>query len=507
MKHIFRRDFLKLSIASSVGLSLSRCGISPNPPQTPSTAITPTSTSTSTPSPTSTAQPPRSVRWILTKSDYPWVSQSPINLELLSGNSDVLVDSTRRLQSLDGFGGAFNEKGWEVLQVLPAAQREEVFRALFDPSTGARLLFGRVPIGASDFAVDRYTDDEYPGDYKMEHFSITRDQQRLIPFIQSALLHQPALRLWGSAWSPPSWMKDNGQIDGGSMLDDPKVYDAYALYLMRWIQAYQELGMDLYMVVPQNEPGTSVAGAPTCGWTPQQYLVFIRDHMGPLFERNKVNARIFLGTLSDNDYTRYPQTVLGDPAAAHFVSGVGVQWFGLELIAPIRQNFPSMYIMQTETECGNRPWLPEFNPDKPPNDWAYGIYTWDKLKEALSAGCNSYMLWNMVLDTFGHSLSIPTWPQNAAITVDIAAKTYTLTPMYYAIKHLSAFVDAGAHLLETRGGYTEVLAFQNPNADIVLVLQNSQELPAQINVKIGAQGFHTTLPAKSWSTFILPAGS
>lgn len=113
---------------------------------------------------------------------------------------------------------------------------------LFHPRRGARFSYGRIPIGASDYSIDRYTLSELPDDYAMAEFSIERDRQRLIPFIQAALAVAPGLDLWASPWTPPAWMKENGSTDGGRIRDEPEI-EAYALYLTRFIEAYGAEGI------------------------------------------------------------------------------------------------------------------------------------------------------------------------------------------------------------------------------------------------------------------------
>ncbi len=100
--------------------------------------------------------------------------------------------------------------------------------------------------------------------------------------------YRPDLRLFASAWTPPTWMKVNGAFDGGSMKDDPKIYDAYALYLARFLESYQKEGLNVFAVCIQNEP-TIDTRYPSCLWTSRQFLTFTRDHIGPLFVRR--NAR------------------------------------------------------------------------------------------------------------------------------------------------------------------------------------------------------------------------
>src|SRR4029079_15252255 len=104
-------------------------------------------------------------------------------------------------QIWEGFGGAFNEKGWDYLSLLTEGDRDTAIRLLYGPD-GARFAFGRVPIGASDYATDRYTLDETAGDTSLADFSIARDQQRLIPYIKAAQAVRPNIRLWASPWTP-----------------------------------------------------------------------------------------------------------------------------------------------------------------------------------------------------------------------------------------------------------------------------------------------------------------
>ena len=461
------------------------------------------------PAPAATAQPPapaavRSVSWTCTTSETPWQTKDP--LELTPGtlaDADINIDTSQLGQEITGFGGAFNEKGWEALSVLPPKERSSVIEALFDPLGGARFNICRVPIGASDYAVSRYTLNETNGDYEMQYFSIKRDKEYLIPYIKAALSCQPDLMLWASAWTPPTWMKTIHSFDGGSMMDDPVVYQAYALYLARFVETYREEGINISAVAVQNEPCIE-RHYPTCLWTPAQYKTFITDHMGPLFEERKLNADIMLGTLQDGDYTLFP-LLLEDPEVSRYVSLVGFQWDGVNSVAPTHKSFPDKQIFQTETECGNFYWKAGYNPERPPNDWNYGVYTWNKVKEYFDRGVNAYMLWNMVLDEEGMSIdSVSPWPQNAAVTVDKATGRVTYTPMFYAFKHFSYFISPGAHYVSA-GASSNAIAFLNPDGSLVIQLQNPEDKPVVIRINVDESTLSIKLPALSWNTLTVPA--
>lgn len=419
--------------------------------------------------------------------------------------ADLLIDPASLEQRVDGFGGAFNEKGWEALSLLDPDKKEAVLKALFDPEAGAKFNICRVPIGASDYALERYTLDETKDDFDMKGFSIERDRKHLIPYIKAAMRYRPDLKIWGSAWTPPTWMKTNGAFDGGQMKTDPKVYAAYALYLARFIESYQAEGIHVFAAAVQNEPLIETH-YPSCLWTPKQFQIFIRDYMGPTFQQRNVQGQIILGTMQDPNYAAFPRTVLSDAEANRYVSIVGYQWDGLNSVASTRADYPDKTIFQTETECGNCFWKPGFDPRKPQNDWAYGVYTWNKIKNFFDEGVNAYMLWNMVLDEEGKSIdAVRPWPQNAAVVINKNTKEVIYTPMFYAFKHFTYFVEPGARYVNITKGSDNALAFRNPDGKIILVLQNISINPKKLTVGIGENRFSLTLPGSSWSTWVIPA--
>ena len=437
--------------------------------------------------------------WVTTE-EHPFI-RLPLPSSAPSGSRDLVVYPSRTLQTLRGFGGAFNEQGWAALSVLAESERQAVLRQLFDPALGLRLNLARTPIGASDYAMDRYTLDEHPGDYGMDRFSIERDRQRLLPFIKAALRIRPDLRVWASAWTPPTWMKTNGAFDSGAMKDDPRTYAAYALYLSKFVASYRAEGVDVFMVVPQNEPG-QLTQYPSCDWTPAQYTTFIAKHLGPLFRAHHPDTRIFVGTINRGNWDLL--SVLRDPGAGAFVSGVALQWGGLEHVVRVRQAFPKLEIMQSETECGNEYWKPGFDPRRAPNDFAYAAYTWRKFRNYIDAGSSSYFLWNLVLDEGGMNIDTQRpWPQNSAVVVDRRSRKVMYTPMFWATKHFSGLVDPGAHLVETNGTYADAIAFKNPDGSVIVELLNASSEPVELNIAIGKHSFAPKLPARSFASVCL----
>jgi glucosylceramidase len=416
----------------------------------------------------------------------------------------VTVDENTTYQTWLGFGGTFNEAGWDALGELTQAEIDLAIRLLFDAAEGANFAWGRLPIGASDYAMDRYTLNDTPGDYQMASFSIDRDRQRLIPYIKAALAVKPNLRLWASPWSPPAWMKDSNSIDGtdanetftSHMLSDSQTLEALALYFARFVEEYATEGIHIEQVQPQNEPGYATR-YPSCLWDAGLLGTFVGDYLGPTFESRGLDTEIWFGTLSNNDtYSGHIGGLTG--AAASYTVGVGLQWNTMGHIQELTNQ--GYLILQTEHKCGNYPWeTATFNPDSPPNDHAYAVESWGLIRDWIQAGAHVYSAWNMVLDTVGQNLDeYRAWPQNALLTVDRNSKTLTATPAYYVFRHLSYFVDPGAVRLGTNGG--DALAFRNPDGSIVAIVYNSGSQAAQTTVAVGGAAYQFQVPGQGWAT-------
>jgi glucosylceramidase len=450
-----------------------------------------------------------------------------------TGASNVTVNDTTTYQRIDGFGGAFNEQGWDNLMQLSPADRTQALTLLFDATNGARFVFGRIPIGSSDYAMSRYTDDETAGDTSMSNFSITQDQKYLIPYIQGALQINPSLHLWASPWTPPTWMKtgnnsangtscafmDGNNFDGGCMTagTNNQNLTALALYFSKWVTAYANLGITVEAVHPQNEPNYSTPYS-SCLWDAKLYDQFIASFLGPTLAKNNPTTQIWLGTMSNNNSGTDPAVitaVTGDNTAMSYIKGFGLQWNMKPVIASLMGK--GLPIMQTEHQCGNYPFSVsgENPPPGPtntkmaPNDWAYGMESWGLIRDWLKDGVNSYSAWNMVLDTLGAgnaSARNPPWYQDSLLIVDRTAKKLIATPAYYVFRHLSQFVIPGATRVGTSTTVStlDVLAFKNADGSIVTVFYNSATSAQATSLAVGGTKFQFMIPAQGFATVFAP---
>ncbi len=444
------------------------------------------------------------ILWISSTADQPWIINKPVSpVKVNLQKSGIIVRTDQVRQTIDGFGGCFNELGWEALKILSPEKKDSVLRSLFDTITGCRFNICRMPAGANDYSVDWYSYDETPDDYEMNHFSIDRDKERLIPYIRSAQKIRPDLKIWASPWCPPSWMKTNHHYactsdpntndlpvnrQGKEMVTqfrmEPPVLKAYALYFEKFIQAYASEGINISEIHPQNELN-SCQDFPSCIWRPGDMATFIGKYLGPQLEAANLKTEIWLGTIERPQMDRI-DPILENPEAKKYIRGVGFQWAGKGAIPLVHDKYPSLKLMQTETECGNGS-----------NDWAAAEHTFRLMHHYFSNGASAYMYWNMVLNETGKSRW--GWKQNSMITVNSINKTVKYNPEFYLMKHLSAFVNPGAHYLETDKANENILAFKN--RDSVIIFNYNPGESKEATFTLDDQSFTVNLAAKSFNTF------
>lgn len=409
-----------------------------------------------------------------------------------------------RKQEVLGFGGCFNELGWEALQNVPEEVRTGFLDELF-LEEGCNFNYGRIPIGANDFSLEWYSCDDVSDDYELEHFNIDRDKKYTIPYIREAQKRQNNFMLFASPWSPPIWMKTKRAYNYGVIRMEEKVLKAYAKYFVKFVQAYAEENVEVFQVHVQNEPMADQK-FPSCKWSGENMRIFIRDYLGPAFEEAGLDTQLWLGTLNgpfsdfmlpemsapfSEFYDQFANTVLSDEKARRYLYGVGLQWGGKHMMEQIAASYPEMHYMQTESECGDGR-----------NTWEHMEYIFNQMWFYFRHGAERYTYWNMALKEGG--ISTWGWTQNSLCTINPETKELKLQPEFYLMKHFSHFVKKGATLLETEGHWTSnTIAFENPDGSIVLVVGNNMNRDREFSFVHDEKSFSAEIKAHSVHTFVI----
>jgi glucosylceramidase len=436
------------------------------------------------------------VSWRSSTQSAPWVDKG--TLETAAWDNDntsyISVDEKTTYQEYDGHGGCFNEKGWKCLLMVSQKDRDSCMNLLFDSVNGCNFNLCRMPIGMSDYSIAYYSLNDVSGDLAMSNVSLDGDRKYLLPFVKAAMAIRPSLRTWGSPWTPPYWMK----LGDGTMNQTAPYLTAYALYFAKAIKLYQQEGLRYIAIHPQNEAAWMGAGKTwSCKWTGEQMRDFIKNYLGPRFRTDDVNAELWMGTLNCDDKTCGPADyvpispiVLADTVANGYCTGIGVQ-YSLGSVKGWRTSYPEKRIMQTETPCGTLPG----------NFWSYAEGNDDCMRSYYINGANSFMQWNIVLDTSGENLRTPTgWRQYSMIQIDTGAKKVIYLPQFYQVRHYCD-INEGAYRIATSGNFTSVVAFRNPNGENVLIATNKGGSNATVAINLNGQKIKPVLPAHSFNTF------
>lgn len=448
------------------------------------------------------------VKLITSTPDAQWTEGGTVGLSAYDNtvSHDVMV-TRYTAQTMEGFGGCFNELGGQALKKLGKEERQRVLDSLFGESEGLNFSVCRTPVGANDFATEWYSYDETPGDFELKKFSIKHDRKYLIPYIKWALELNPTLKIWASPWSAPQWLKTNGhyanRADAINNLDpakeaptgtdqmilDPEYLTTYSKYLSRYVTEYKKEGIDIFMLQFQNEPYTFNIW-PNCSWTPGTITDFIGNYLGPEFENSHPGVELWLGTLNTNRMD-HVDAMLSDAKMQRYIKGVGLQWEGKDIVDKIYEKYPHLPIIQTENECGNGD-----------NDWGAAEHTYELMKKYITGGAGLYMYFNMVLgDDCRSSWG---WKQNAMVVVDTKNKKATFTPEYYAMKHVSRYVQPGAKRLITLGNDYSLMAFENTDGSRVVVVYNPGEEVWNMNISLSCdEVMNVALQPKSFNTLVI----
>jgi glucosylceramidase len=409
----------------------------------------------------------------------------------------IEVDYSREFQSVVGWGAAMSDAAAYLIQTkLSAAQREALLQDLFGREPGIGFSFIRIPMGASDFSRSHYSYDDRPAgttDSALAHFSIDVDRAEKIPALKRAIAINPQLKLVGSPWSAPGWMKSTGSLIKGTLL--PQFYGSFADYFRRWIEAYEAEGLPIFAITLQNEPHFEPENYPGMRLSPAQRAAIIGGHFGPLFIRRGIRAQIW--DWDHNwDEPASPLAVLADSVARRYVSAVAWHCYGGDVSAQIavHDKYPDKDAYFTE--CSGGEWAPV---------WGDNL-NWNVSKMVIGNArgwARGVALWNLALDEKHGPHLGGCGDCRGVVTIHSTTGEITRNPEYYALAHASRFVRPGAvRIGSSAPSGLETVAFRNPDdRSTALIVLNTKTTPSQLIVRVGQNSFTTSLPNGAVATF------
>src|SRR5579871_355926 len=386
----------------------------------------------------------------------------------------IVIDPAQQMQSIDGFCYALTGGSAELLMQMTPDARARILRQIF-ASDGNNLgvSYLRVTIGASDLNSVVYSYDDLPAgetDPTLAKFDLGEDRKHVLPILKEILALAPGIKILGSPWSAPAWMKTNNNVRGGALKEE--YYPSYALYLVRYLEAMQKEGVAIDAITIQNEPLNS-KNTPSMQWQLNQQLVFLRDHLYPAFTQAGLKTKV---VLFDHNLDRpdYPLALLSDPVISRFADGSGFHHYGGDMgaMSQVHMARPDKNIYFTEQMITERPGSPTI---------AIAPAVKRMIVDTTRNRSRNVILWNLAADPENkpHTDNGGCPTCQGAITIDKDAVSLNLA--YYTIAHASKFVRPGSVRIAStsRGDQTVALTEdeERPGLKRMAVIENTQTLP------------------------------
>ena len=404
--------------------------------------------------------------------------------ETYSTTSTITVNSSETYQEIDGFGFTLTEGSAEVIMSLTSEKQEELLQDLFNPETGIGVSVIRLGIGATDLSSYVYSYNDNDGDTDMSEFSLEGpDTQYTIPVLLKALAINPDIKVMATPWSAPEWMKfDNNYLNND-------YYSAYALYFVKYLQAMQAYGIDIWAVTPQNEP-LNTTNNPSMGMTQEDQYTFVNNYLGPQLETAGFGDVKIICYDHNCDNTEFPiyvsQSSYVDGSAFHLYAG------DISAMTDVyHRTGKGVYFTEQYTGVGG-----DFQ----------GDFSWH-LRNVLIGAPNNYsktvLEWNLANNSsMGPHTEGGCDTCLGAITVENST-SYTKNVAYYIIAQASKFVKPGAVRLGCSSTSLPATAFKNTDGSYVVICHNENtDYTHTTTITIDGQSFSYEIPAGSAATFV-----
>ncbi len=495
MSYPTRFRWLALSYLPLLALLAGGCKSSDSPTPTPAP---PTPPVLPTPTPATGSQV---AVWLTMPDKSALFYRQKVNLQFSATiNSDptIVVDTTQTYQTMDGFGYALTGGSAQVMSRMDAASRAALLKELFaTDSTSLGVSYLRVSIGASDLDSQPFTyDDAGQPDPTLAQFSLAPDQTSLIPVLKEILAVNPAIKILGSPWTAPGWMKQQADASnpfkGGSL--QPQYYDAYARYFVKYIQGMKAAGITIDAVTLQNEP-LNPYNNPSMVMQAAEQATFIKNNVGPAFRAAGITTKI-IAYDHNTDRTDYPLAVLGDAGANPYVDGSAFHFYSpnvpITVLSQVHDAYPTKNVYFTEL------WTQ--SPGNFPSDLAYHVNNLEI--GAVRNWSKNVLEWNLASDqNYGPHTSGGCDQCLGAITLN--GNTVTRNPAYYTVAHSSKFVRPGSVRVATNvPGNLQNVAYKTPNGKRCLVVLNTGATLQSFNIQYKGKAVNTSLYGGAVATYI-----
>jgi len=410
-----------------------------------------------------------------------------------NGNPTISVNEGQKYQTIDGFGYTLTGGSASLINKLDSKAKDSLLNDLFSTrKNGIGVSYLRISIGASDMSADTFTYNDLANgetDIIQDRFSIAREMTDLVPILKKILAINPDIKILGSPWSAPTWMKTNNSFKGGSL--KPEYYVSYANYFVKYIKAMKAQGIPIDAITIQNEP-LHPGNVPSMYMEAKDQAIFIKTALGPVFKSAGIKTKIILYD-HNADRPDYPISILNDAEVKPYVDGSAFHLYRGEIgaLSKVHEAHPDKNLYFTEQWVGG--------PGKFDEDLKWHVTT--LIIGATRNWSKNVLEWNLAADpqygphtVGGCTTCLGAITVNAAVTKNVA---------YYIIGHAAKFVRPGSVRIESDiVSDLQNVAFIRPDGKKVLIVINDHATAQQFNIKYDGKFVATHLAAGSVGTYI-----
>ena len=408
----------------------------------------------------------------------------------------ISVDTNKTFQRIDGFGYTLTGGSAMLINKMSLPAKNKLLQELFGinkEDIGVSYL--RISIGASDLDEKPWSYNDLPEgekDMELQKFSLANDTLHLIPVIKDILKIAPEIKIMGSPWSPPAWMKDNNDTRGGSLKTE--CYNIYANYFVKYIKAMKSNGINIDAITVQNEP-LHPGNNPSLLMLAEQQLAFIKNYLGPSFKDNDISTKIIIYD-HNADRPDYPISILNDPDAAQYIDGSAFHLYGgtIDALTEVHEAHPNKNLYFTEQWIGA--------PGNFKEDFSWHVE--NIIIGAMRNWSKTSLEWNLAADENQNPHTDRGGCTSCLGAITIIGDTIIRNPAYYVIAHASKFVRPESVRVDSNISDNIMnVAFRTSEGNIVVIIQNKNEQEKTIAIKVEDKSVQIKLTAGTVGTLIL----
>ncbi|WP_026506576.1 glycoside hydrolase family 30 protein [Butyrivibrio sp. MC2013] len=400
-------------------------------------------------------------------------------------------------QTIKGIGGALTEAAAYTYSQLDDDQKEK-FLDLYFGENSSNYNLCRLHIESCDFALGNYAYIEDENDKELASFNMDRDRKYIIPFVKAALKRNPDMIFLASPWSPPAFMKTNGEMNHGGKLKE-EYAQMWAEVMVRFVTEYEKEGIRISYITVQNEPAATQTWD-SCVYTATEEAVFVRDHLKPaLVKAGHSDVKIGIWDHNKELILDRARESFGVEGARDVIDFVAFHWYTGDHFETLQQaisEFPDKEFIFTEG-------CVEYSRFKGDSSVRHAeMYAHDMIGN-FKMGANAFIDWNVLLDKQGGPNHVGNFC-DAPVMFNDDDKRLDAKLSYYYIQQLSRFVQKGARraLVSSYNRNLECTGFVNPDGSKVMVCLNESDSQVSFTGYDGRETFEYTSAPHSIVTFV-----